>query len=64
MNIEEFMNYLSENFSISGEASRLIYNILIYAKIHIEPIEQYEFLSEMFEGTIGLSDREIRKINL
>ena len=64
MNANEFLEYIEENFNISGEALRLIGNILDYAEIHIEPIEQYGYLCEMLEGTIGLSDREIRRISL
>lgn len=63
MNKTEFMDYLVENYSISGEAYRLIGNILDYAERFCGD-EQYHVLCDLLDGTIGLSDREIRKINL
>lgn len=64
MDVEEFMNYLWENFNISAEARRLIHNILRYAE-RIEDAEtQYDFLCATLNGTIGLSEREIRMISL
>lgn len=65
MNKEEFMNYLSENYSISGEAFRLIGNILDFVESHASAEdEQYLMLCELLDGTIGLSDSEIKKICL
>lgn len=65
MDKEEFMNYLSENFSISGEAYRLIGNILDFVSKHYAAEdEQYNALCELLDGTIGLSDNEIKKIIL
>lgn len=63
MNRDEFMNYIAENYDIAGEAFRLIGNILYYAE-RFESDEQYHFLCEMLDGTIGLSDAEIRKVSL
>lgn len=63
MNRQQFLSYIAENFSINGEASRLIDNILIYSE-RLEYEDQYSFLCEMFDGTIGLSEAEIRKISL
>ena len=63
MNKGEFMVYIADNFDISGEAFRLIDNILTYAE-RLEGDEQYHFLCEMLDGTIGLSDAEIRKVSL
>ena len=65
MNKNEFMTYIDENFSIDGSAKRLIRNILDYVEIHItEENEQYLALCDLLDGTIGLSDSEIKKINL
>lgn len=65
MNREEFMEYVEENFNISSEAMRLIDNILYYVEIQgVEENEQYKMLCLLLDGTIGLSDREIRKISL
>ena len=65
MNKEEFMNYIDENFSISSEAKWLIDNILEYVKNNFyDEDEQYNILCELLDGSIGLSDNEIRKICL
>jgi hypothetical protein len=61
MNKEEFYNYIIENFTISGEAARLIKNILDYAD-GMDEHGQHYFLTIMLDGTIGLSDAEIRKV--
>ena len=61
MNRSEALDYIRENFSISGEAGRLIANILQYAEAVEDENERYLFLCEMLDGTIGLSDREIRQ---
>jgi hypothetical protein len=63
MDKKEFLNYINENFDISGEAGRLINNILDYADNHLEQNEVYPFLCEILDGTIGLSDREIREVS-
>lgn len=61
MNRNEALDYIQENFCISGEAGRLIANILQYAEAVEDENERYLFLCEMLDGTIGLSDREIRQ---
>lgn len=63
MNREEFYNYILENFNISGEAGRLINNILHFVEEnYIEENEQYKVLCDLLDGTIGISDEEIRKV--
>lgn len=57
----EVMTYIEENFDISGEAGRLISNILCYAEEIEDGGERHRFLCNMFDGTIGLSEREIRQ---
>lgn len=65
MNKEEFMHYISENFDISIEAHRLINNILNYIAFQcVDEDEQYEMACALLDGTIGLTDAEIRKICL
>ena len=63
MNIADFMFYLYTNYTISGEAHRLIANILHYAKT-LPKEERHPFVIKMLEGTIGISEDEIRKIEL
>ena len=63
MNREQFYQYILDNFSISGEAGRLINNILHFVEENqTEENEQYMALCDLLDGTIGLSDAEIRKV--
>ena len=56
--IEKFMQYIEDNFNISGESYRLIYNIVRYSqKFSLE--YQYKFLCDMLDGTIDIYDHEI-----
>ena len=65
MNKDEFMQYLDENFSCDGSAKRLIRNILDYVETNIVgENKQYLALCDLLNGTIGLSDTEIKKICL
>lgn len=65
MNKEEFMEYVAENFTISGEARRLIENILDYVAVQGMPEEeQYHTLDMLLDGTIGLEESEIKNIKL
>lgn len=63
MNREEFYEYIMENFNVSGEYSRLLNNVLLFVESHYpEENEQYNVLCELLDGTIGLTDNEIRKV--
>ena len=63
MNREQFYQYILDNFSISGEAGRLIRNILYFVENnYTEENEQYRVLCDLLDGTIGLSDAEIKKV--
>lgn len=65
MNKSEFIAYVEKNFDVSGEFGRLLVNVLTYAEQQgWSEDETYVYLSFMLDGTIGLSDAEIRKINL
>lgn len=60
-----FLQYVEENFSVSGEAMRLINNILTYVENNFyDENEQYEILTQLLDGAIGLSDSEIKQITL
>ena len=48
----------------TGGETRLIANILQFASTISNEADRYHFLCDMLEGTIGLSDREIRQIDL
>ena len=56
--MEKAYEWLLEEFDIDGAAAR---NVLEYAD-RMGGDEQYDFLTEMLDGTIGLSDREIRNL--
>ena len=63
MNREQFYQYILDNFSISGEAGRLINNILHFVEEnYTDENDQYKALCDLLDGTIGLSDAEIRKV--
>ena len=65
MNKEEFLKYIAENFTISGEARRLIENILDYVAVQgMSEEEQYYTLDMLLDGTIGLRESEIKNIKL
>ena len=59
--MEKAYEWLLEEFSIDGAAARIIRNVLEYAD-RMGGDEQDDFLTEMLDGTIGLSDREIRNL--
>jgi len=63
MNREQFYNYILENFNVSDEAARLINNILQFIELNYHEEEvQYSALCDLLDGTIGLSDQEIRRV--
>ena len=65
MNRMQFLDYINENFDISGEAARLIDNILCYIESQgMTENEQYLTLCELLDGAIGLSDAELKKVCL
>ena len=51
---EDALNWILENFSVDGAAGRIISNILEYAD-NLSGEEQVEFMTEMLDGTIGLT---------
>ena len=63
MDREQFYQYILDNFNISGEAARLINNILHFVEEnYTDENEQYKALCDLLDGTIGLSDAEIKKV--
>lgn len=62
MNKDEVYNYIIENFDISGEAGRLIINILHFvSENYSEKREQYKALYDLLDGTIGLEEEEVKR---
>ena len=65
MNREEFYDYILNNFELSGEAMRLVGNILRFVEANYpDANDQYHMLCSLLDGAIGLSDRELRKVSL
>lgn len=65
MNKSEFLLYIEENFNITGESYRLISDILDFVSNNAtNENEQYNMLCNLLDGTIGLSDMELRKVYL
>lgn len=63
MNKQQFFEYIQENFNIDGASQRLILNILSYIEANYpEENEQYNALVSLLDGTIGLEDRELKKV--
>lgn len=61
LSIQDFMDYVRENFSISPEAQRLIENALKYAAVS-EPEERHDILCFLLDNTIGLTEEEIAMV--
>ena len=65
MGINKFMEYIEENFNISGEAGRLIVNILRYVQsLGVDEGQQHLLLCDLLDNTIWLSEREIAMVAL
>ncbi len=65
MNREEFIQYVRDNFNVSVEFLRLLRNILDYAASkYFDEFELRDYMNYLLDGTIGLSEEEIKKINL
>lgn len=65
MNRQETLDYIRKHFSCSNEAMRLIDNILAYVEAQgVCDAEQFVMLQALLDGSIGLSNDEIRRISL
>ena len=65
MNREEFVQYVRENFNVSVEFLRLLRNVLDYAASkYFDEFELRDYMNYLLDGTIGLSEEEIKQINL
>lgn len=65
MNREQFYQYVLDNFNISGEAVRLIDNILEFVDNYYsnDKEEQFRALQFLLDG-IGLEDEELEKVKM
>lgn len=63
MNREEFMEWVRATFDVPGCAQRMMENILGYVE-KLPEEEHYAALTDLLDGTIGLTDAEIRQISL
>ncbi|MBQ3543495.1 MAG: hypothetical protein IJA34_00660 [Lachnospiraceae bacterium] len=65
MTIEEFYDYIIDNFNVSREAAKLIDNICSYAIEHqFQGEDLFSFLNKMLDSTIGLDEKKIRRVVL
>ena len=63
MDRQQFLRYIADNFDISGEAFRFVENIAEFIEYHFcDESEQYSVACELLDGTIGLSDAELKQI--
>lgn len=62
MSVDDFMHYIQENFTVSGEALRLIRNIAEYANRALYGSECVAFLKEMLNNTIGIEDSFLHRV--
>ena len=65
MDRNEFLVYVQENFSISGEALRLIDNIISYITTqNADAGGKYLLAHTLLDNTIGLTDEELHLLRL
>ncbi|MDO5397547.1 MAG: hypothetical protein Q4G33_06425 [bacterium] len=65
MGRQQFFDYIQQNYDISGEAMRLVDNILYYIEtIDLTPDEQYDALYSLLDGVIGLSEDELKNVRM
>lgn len=64
MNADQFMIYIDEHFSLPVEAKWLIRNILNYVRENVPREQQNTALQKMLGFTIGLTTKEIERIEL
>lgn len=63
MDREEFYYYILKNYNLSGEAQRLIYNILSFVEENYpDESKQCRALHDLLDGTIGLTREEINRV--
>ena len=65
MNRQEFVDYVQENFNVSGAFLRLLDNVLHYAELQgWDQDDVYSYLDFMLDNTIGLTNQEIKQVEL
>lgn len=63
MSKEDWLEWVRRNFNISGEADRMLVNILNFVETIHDTTEKYLFLDYLLDGTIGLTETEIRMLD-
>ena len=63
MSKEEFMEWVRATFDVPGSTQRMMENVLDYVETLPED-SHYAVLTALLDGTIGLTDAEIRQISL
>lgn len=58
--MEHFYDYVLENYSLSGEAARMLDNIVIYANEHFNyKNDIVQFIDNIVASLIGMEKQEI-----
>ena len=57
-----FMAYINENFTLSVQAQRLVYDILFYIENNFDDPEDQKAAAKELLDSIGLSDKEYNLI--
>jgi hypothetical protein len=57
-----FMAYINENFTLSVQAQRLVYDILFYIEDNFDDPEDQKAAAKELLDSIGLSDEEYNLI--
>lgn len=57
-----FMAYINENFTLSVQAQRLVYDILFYIEDNFDDPETQRSIARELLDSIGLSDEEYNLI--
>ena len=66
MNKEEFYNFIRDNYELDGGAAmRLLWNILSCVEEWCSNYEeQQDMICQLLDGTIGLTEEELKGVHL
>ena len=63
MDEREFYDYIQENFTLGGTASRLVHNIIEYVKDQkfTDAEDAHTHLKSLLDGAFGIEEHEIKQ---
>jgi len=61
MGTKEFYNYIMENYTLDGTATRLVKNIIEYIKVQdfVDTEDAQHYLKSLLDGAFGIKEHEI-----